>query len=444
MQVSNEVSKILFFPLDVNYLANGNILITDGGSWDVGGWGEARSKVLEITRSGEIVWVYDKGLIFAHSARRLKSGHTLITDTGNNRVIEVSPNNEVVWDTSYLNNKGTLSDGSSINYPNDAHLLYNGRILISERNNDRITEIDKEGNICWQYDRSVHQHGVQRLANGNTLFADSERNYVVELDMKGNNVWQYGGDGVLNWPRDADRLSNGNTLIADTRNNRILEVSKAGEVLWSYATPRCSSLYEVEEGPEGHILYSDCLGRQVVEIDRHGNILWTFRNYYFNRKPLSNLVNGDFAEIDPDIQLPKYWTSCIYFSERGGSIKVDREETENSNAVKLETDRRGFLMLHQTLAAEPKRPYLIKGIIKSKDLEEFAQIQAAFLDSEGSYMHGSISANHPGGFLVKGTQDWKEVGAVIWSPSEATAVDIRCFLMNSGEAWFSNISFEAL
>jgi hypothetical protein len=67
---------------------------------------------------------------------------------------------------------------------------------------------------------------------GNTLIADTLNNRVIEVDTDGNIVWSLSAG--LNYPRQAERLKNGNTLIADTKNNRAVEVNRRGDTVWQY------------------------------------------------------------------------------------------------------------------------------------------------------------------------------------------------------------------
>ena len=82
----------------------GNILIFDNGAspWkDLGHAG--MSYVLEVNpMTGELVWVYDKGLQFhstyTSSAQRLLNGNTLICESVTRRVFEVTPDGDTVWE----------------------------------------------------------------------------------------------------------------------------------------------------------------------------------------------------------------------------------------------------------------------------------------------------------------------------------------------------------
>jgi hypothetical protein len=80
-------------------LENGNILLFDNGVY------RKYSRVIEIDpRSGKIVWEY-KGnppesffYVDRGAAQRLPNGNTLIVDSAEGRVIEVTKSGEVVWE----------------------------------------------------------------------------------------------------------------------------------------------------------------------------------------------------------------------------------------------------------------------------------------------------------------------------------------------------------
>lgn len=178
-------SKISFHDVDV--LDNGHLLLT---LFTVGG---GPSKVIEVYK-GKVIWSYE-GPNFAHGAEIL-GGKVLISDTGNDRVIIIDKESgEIIRDSSSVE----LSDGSSLNYPNDADFIGEDRILITDRNNHRVIEIDLNGNILWQFGEtgipgsdSMHlrfPHNADRLPNGDTIICDSENNRILEVDPNGNVVW---------------------------------------------------------------------------------------------------------------------------------------------------------------------------------------------------------------------------------------------------------------
>ena len=105
----------LDWPTDVERLPNGNTLITDAGYWSGQG-----SEIIEVDLLGNIVWRYDKDVRFAHSAKLLPNGNILVTDTSNNRIIEINREGRIVFSSQdWDNGSGKLSDGSELFYPND-------------------------------------------------------------------------------------------------------------------------------------------------------------------------------------------------------------------------------------------------------------------------------------------------------------------------------------
>ena len=263
----------------VERLPNGNTLVTDGGGAAAGG-----SRVLEVAADGSLraAWLAD--LDWAHDAELTGSSTLLVTDTGNDRVVELDSSGTVLWDSA---DHAPFSDGSTLAYPNDADLLASGNLLVTDRDHHRVLEIDRTGAVVWQFgvtgvpgSDSIHlngPHNADRLDSGNTLIADSSNDRILEIDPAGNVVWQYApaGPGALDWPRDADRLDGGNTLITDSQNDRVLEVTNAGSVVWSCATV-ASLPYEADRLADGHTLIADSGHGRVVEVDAAGAVVWNY------------------------------------------------------------------------------------------------------------------------------------------------------------------------
>src|SRR5258708_13082235 len=65
-------------------------------------------------------------------------GTVLITDQGNNRVIQVNEKLEIVWSYPATNTNPT----NQLNSPNSAEKLCNGHVLIADEGNNRAIEVD--------------------------------------------------------------------------------------------------------------------------------------------------------------------------------------------------------------------------------------------------------------------------------------------------------------
>ncbi len=78
---------------------------------------------------------------------------------------------------------------------------------------------------------------ASRLPNGDTLITDSNNNRIVEVNRNDQTVWQYitntlPGSNPSPLPTRAVRLRNGNTLISDQFNNRVIEITTAGKIVF--------------------------------------------------------------------------------------------------------------------------------------------------------------------------------------------------------------------
>jgi hypothetical protein len=75
---------------------------------------------------GEIVWEYT-GVVYPTDSQRLENGNTLICDKGNKRVIEVTPDKEIVWEY--------MGGGQELTALYGVRALDNGNVLIADQGN---------------------------------------------------------------------------------------------------------------------------------------------------------------------------------------------------------------------------------------------------------------------------------------------------------------------
>ncbi len=246
-------------PNDAERLPNGQTLIAGTGTaagtepaCPADGGGCPDNRVLLVAQDGGIVWEYDDdgGLSSPVCSVMLPNGNVLVTDQGNQRVIEVTPQKTIGWQYMPVAEDG----GPALDNPNSAERLANGNTLIADENNNRVIEVDDAGVIEWQYSATPDAGPLSivafasRLPNGNTLITDSGNNRILEVNAAGDVVWSYytasrstssaaptidGGSPTPN-PTRAVRLATGNTLIADQFNNQVIEVTPAGALVYGY------------------------------------------------------------------------------------------------------------------------------------------------------------------------------------------------------------------
>ena len=210
------------------------------------------NRVILVDRGGNIVWQYGQFGVTGFGPNQLNtpvqntylpSGNVLITDQGNERIIEVRrSDNAIVW--QYGEN-GVIGNGpNQLNNPNAAELLANGHILISDENNNRAIEVTHTipSQILATFTAQGTVSGVafaSRLPSGNTLLTDSNNSRIVEVDHSDSPVWQYftnarPGSNPSPLPTRAVRLANGNTLISDQFNDQVIEVNPSKAIVAAY------------------------------------------------------------------------------------------------------------------------------------------------------------------------------------------------------------------
>lgn len=195
--------------------------------------------------------------------------------------------------------------------PNDVQSLPNGRLLVAERNADRVTEFDRAGKIVWSQRTANSPIAAQRLDTGATLIVTfSELTLYAADGTKGMTF------GVTDGLRHARALPDG-TFVAITAKGEVLEVSAAGKQLraltpaqhatgagyWAAverltpgkyltALSGANKLLEIDATGKitrefnanspvsavrlrnGHTLITSFEGRQVIELDHEGKEVW--------------------------------------------------------------------------------------------------------------------------------------------------------------------------
>ncbi len=214
--------------------------------------GAADNRVILVDPFRRILWQYGQFGVTGSGANQLSTPvqctwlpnlHVLITDQGNNRIIEVNLRKQIVW--QYPGSNTNASD--QLSSPNSAELLENGHVLISDENNSRALEVthDNTDQIVKTFTATNSLNILafsSRLPNGDTLLTDSGNARVVEVDTNDVIVWEYDINTAppsvpAPLPTRAVRLRNGDTLISDQFNNRVIRVTMAGAIVATYGLP---------------------------------------------------------------------------------------------------------------------------------------------------------------------------------------------------------------
>jgi hypothetical protein len=227
-------------PVDAERLPSGNTLIAEAG----------KNRVIEVTPEGEIVW----GVLVdsPYSARRLTNGNVLITSSATPSVVlEVTRDAEVVWSFDFTKSCESVGNQRFCRgVPRDAFRLSNNHTLVAfDDAAAGLIELDQDGLVVTEMKvtneegTGLRLYSVQELMTGNLLVTASGLTIarVVELSPTGESMWFYGPSGFcdecLYLPRDSVATASGTILIADYGKDRIVEVDAKGKIVWSYARP---------------------------------------------------------------------------------------------------------------------------------------------------------------------------------------------------------------
>ena len=212
--------------------------------------GAADNRVMLVDQGGNILWQYGQFGVSGSGPDQLSTpvqctylpnGHVLITDQGNQRIIEVDAHQNIVW--QYPGSNQNPPD--QLNSPNSAERLDNGHVLIADENNNRAIEVDRNDHVLQVFTAGGSLGAVafaSRLTSGHTLITDAGNSRVVEVDANDMVVWQYyTNTDPLSVPAPAPtravRLNNGDTLISDQFNNRVIRINAGGTIVANYGLP---------------------------------------------------------------------------------------------------------------------------------------------------------------------------------------------------------------
>ncbi len=322
----------LVYPNNALEMPDGNLLITDRNN----------DRCLIVDRAGSVIWQYTGELKHPHGAEPLPNGNVLIADSDGNRIVEVAPSRkssplgegepsgDVVW---------SYGDGSPevLSWPRHARRLENGNTLITDSKNARVIEVTPDGETAWTFgvDYFAKFYYAEVGEDDRVLIADQQGHRVLEVDRAGNIVWMFRnyvypnpilprlrngsfkGRDERGWPEDwilSCRLSEGGGEViwdeaASPRPCPGLSYDRSG-ALFLQQTVRCASglTYHMvgqlrTEGLDGHaclqMSFVDAMGAAVadaLEIPRgqslNGTNEWVQHSFQATAPPGSTALEA--------------------------------------------------------------------------------------------------------------------------------------------------------
>ena len=176
-------------------LPNGHILLTEAGD---------KPRILEVDRDGKIlVEVPIQAQTGNHHmqtrmTRKLDNGNYLVPQLGEKAVREYTPEGKIVWEFKSPENLKEALPFTVVRLPD-------GHTLITLTHCDTVVETDKEGKIVWQFSNAdvpekliADATGAQRLPNGNTVICSyhigEKHTKLIEVTPDKKVVWTFEED----------------------------------------------------------------------------------------------------------------------------------------------------------------------------------------------------------------------------------------------------------
>ncbi len=270
-------------PKDLSALGGYNVLIADRGN----------NRLIEVTPGKQIVWEYDFHLpklgFGADDAFFTDNGQTVTVNLEEYHIIELIDyqTKKVKWSYGTPGKPGHLA--GFLNTPDDAYQLSNGDIIVADIKNCRVIEISPEKQIVRQYGHTKvcddklgdlnKPNGDTPLSNGHIYVSNIVSRNLIELDEHWRPVFSM--TLPVAYPSDPQPTKAGNILISDySKPGQVVEVSKLGQIVWQYDggdTVKLNKPSLAIELPNGNILANDDFNHRVIVIDKQTKqIVWQY------------------------------------------------------------------------------------------------------------------------------------------------------------------------
>ncbi len=256
------------------------------------------NRLIEIAPDKRIVWEFpspnlriyrgNDDVFFSHDGRRLMVNEE---DNYDIHIVDYATRS-LTWTFGASDTRGTKP--GYFNYPDDAHLLPDGKVVTADIRNCRIQFIDPEtSKVIGQWGKEAtckhdpprflaYPTGATPLPNGDILVTEITDAWITRMTRDGNVVWSVRAPGVR-YPSDAFPTRDGQIIVADfAKPGRIVIFDpKTRKVSWEYFVREGERMLDhpslALELPNGHVIANDDARHRVIVIDRATKaIVWQY------------------------------------------------------------------------------------------------------------------------------------------------------------------------
>ncbi|MEM6363012.1 MAG: PQQ-binding-like beta-propeller repeat protein [Planctomycetota bacterium] len=236
---------------DLHILDDGRILTRMG-----------KTKVVEVDpKTKQVVWQYDCSAsngnhgqrVEVHAFQRLRSGHTMIAESGIGRLIEVDREGRLQHEIQLVRERPSLHSDTRL-----VRQTSNADYLVAHEADGCVRRYNRAGEVVWQFDVPLFGR-APRKGHG--------------LNAFGNQVFA------------AIELQNGNTLVSTGNGHSVLEITPSHDIVWALHQDdlpgiRLAWTTTLQVLKNGHLVIGNCHAGPdeplLIEIDRKTNrVVWT-------------------------------------------------------------------------------------------------------------------------------------------------------------------------
>ena len=221
-------------------------------------------------------------------------GKLMIADRGNNRIIIVDANKQILW---RYPGPGRPPPPGGFYFPDDAFFIKNGTgIITNQEENETIVELGyPSGKVLWSYGHPgvtgftagyLHEpDDAYLLKDGTITVADAQNCRILFIKTRDKSTSQLGTNGIcahdpprtFGSPNGDTPLANGDILVSEVNGSYVDEVTRAGHVVWSTHLPIAYPSDPQKIGPDRYLAADYTRPGGLVEFNRRGRILWSYR-----------------------------------------------------------------------------------------------------------------------------------------------------------------------